>query len=209
MRRFVAALLVLTMVLAMCSVAYAAPKFTKDDIGKHVKFTGSLYGYDEPKASAKSKIIVKKGSVTQITDVKGSKWVKVAITLKADESYESVPDKELWFGVDKLEITSQSYNDVVFAGGGSGMSTEIYRYPLITKFVGKTIKTTGKIKLRKTASLAGKCLGIVPKGKKLKMTGVVGFDSRGIWFFEVKYNKKNGFVSYKYIKNGDKLVDGI
>ena len=202
MKKLVAALLVLTMVLAMCSVAFAAPQFTEDDIGKRVKFKGSLSGYDKPLNSAKSKVIIRKGSVSQITDVKGDKWVKVAITFKLGEDYDSVPDKQLWFGQDKLELTKQSWSDVVFAAGGSGNSEEIWRSKVFKSLVGKIVKTSGKVKLRKTASLAGKCQGVVKKGTKLKLTGIVGADSRGICFFQVKYNGKKYFVSAEYIKNG-------
>ena len=205
LKKFVAALLVLTMVLATGSVAFASSaKFTKEDaVGEKtiwVKFTGNLYAYDKPKAGSRTDIIVKKGSEAMLFDVsKDGKWVKLALSLFSGKS-DGVTK---WFRTDKLKKTS-GYSDigrVVFASGGSNMSTEAIRLDTkIGKYTNKTVKTTSRVNLRKTASLKGKSQGVVKKGEKVKLTGIVGMDSCGVVFFQAKYNGKTGFISEQYLK---------
>lgn len=210
LKKLVAALLVLTFALAATGAAFAEAKFTEEQAaeGLYVEFKGTVHGYDKPRNSSKSKIMVKKGSIGLLTEIKGTKWAKVLIT---DGTMNAMgKSKELWFGTDKLEAVKDQDNAfirVVFAAGGSGMSVEMEGDPLDVKYLkGKKLQTSGKVKLRKTPSLQGKCCGVVKKGVKLTCTGKLDFDSRLVVFFQVKYNGKKYFVSAEYLKNWEKVL---
>ena len=194
-KKFVAALLVLTMVLAMSSVAFAAKaKFTKKDIGTSVEFTGSLYGYDKHCAYKKSNVIVKKGSIAIIKSVYGKKWVELELTEDGKVTK--------WFGVDKLKGVADMplYARVIFGSGGAGISKPSGDISDVVKaYKNKKVKTTGKVKMHKNPSLSGKKLLSVPKGKKVTLTGRVGMDNCGVLFFEAKYKGKKGFISMGYL----------
>ena len=209
-RKLIAALLVLTLVLSLTGTAFAKAKFTKKQAasGLFVKFTGTVYGYNKPYASRKSNVIVKKGSVGLLVGVHGSKWAKVLLT-DGDMNARG-KSKELWFGVDRLEKVKDqdsAYIRVIFASGGSNMSLRVKDGTVTFKSLkGKKIQTTGKVDLRKYSSLEGKSRGVVKKGKKLTCTGKVGFDSRLVVFFQVKYNGKQYYVSAEYIKNWEDIL---
>ena len=205
MKKFVAALLVLTMALTLASTAFAASaKFTKADKGAFVQFKKNLQAYTQHSTAKKSGIIVKKGSKGKIVDVYGSKWVKVQLT--------SASSASRWFQADKLEFAVMDEVDeviaemlgwgVLFVSGGSGRSSELGT-PYAPELKGKTVKTTGKVSMRKNASLKGGFVGSVPKGKKVTLTGNWGLDDRLVTFFEVKYNGKKGFISEGYIRSSD------
>ena len=206
LKKFVAALLVLTMVLATGSVAFASSaKFTKKDVDNYtwLKFDGSLYAFDKPKFSSKTNIIVKKGSAALLLDVsKDGKWAELLLSLYTARNQTVTK----WFRTDKLSIAGNSstdykYGRVIFASGGSDMSDEFLRLKKkIGQYTNKTVVTTGKVNLRKTASLKGKSLGIVKKGEKVKLTGIVGMDWFGVVFFQVNYKGKTYFVSGEYLK---------
>ena len=220
-RKLVAALLVLSMVLALTGTAFAAAKFTKADKGVYVKFTGNMYAYNKPSHSSKSKILVRKGSTALITNVSANqKWVRLKITPdvteydeKKDEDVVLSAGKEMWFGVDRLSrVTSERHESihVTFSSGGSSLSKEEERaYDPRLKKVGK-VKITGKVNLRKKASLQGKSQGTVKKGTKLTLTGVLGMDTRGVIFFQVKVKNRSGkyFVSEEYTNLKGKFAIG-
>ncbi len=196
--RLVAALLVLSLALAMAGAALAAPKFTKEQAkrGQFVKFTGSMYGYNKHRSSSKSNIIVRKGSVGLLINVYGSKWGKVVIT-DGTMNMEG-KEKALWFNVDHLKaIGKNNYIHCYFGSGGSNLSMRGEHSGKSDLLKGK-IKITGKANLRKHYSLEGKSQGTVKKGKKLTLTGRYGVDSRDVIFYQVKYKNKKLYVSQAY-----------
>lgn len=214
LKKLVAALLALTFVLGMTSVAFAAPKFSKSDVesGLFVKFTGTVYGYKSASTAKRSDIIIRKGSVGLLTKLSGTKWGKVIIT--DGEMNATGKEKALWFKVDKLEEVEDqdtAYICCYFASGGDNMSLESEGKPIKFKYLkGKKVKLSGNANLRKTASLKGKSCGVVRKGQKLTCTGLVDFDSRVVVFFQVKHNGKKYYVSTQYLKNwADVLLKAI
>lgn len=194
MKRFVAVLLVLTMVLSLTSVAFAKEK--KFD-GVRVKFTGSAYGYKQAGAN-RSKVIVKKGSYTKSikSKIKGGKeWVLIKV--------DDIECDELWFSADYLAHTSKKGTMIVFAGGGSGRSEvagsktwDVLAYDKKQHHV----QATGNVNIRKKACLDSEICGVLRKGKKLYYTQYFAEDDREVLFYQVRYNGKNRWVSSKYTK---------
>ena len=214
MKKLIAALLVLTVVLSLGAPALAASaKFSEKDTnsqnGKLVfaKFKCNLPGYRTHSASGKSDVVVRKGSLAQVVGVYGKKWVKLRLVLSFNMDRPSV---ERWFKTDELKRVvdpdfvwepyhePRYHNKVTFCSGGSGASwqEDVTTDP---KLAGKRIKTTGKVNLRKTASLEGKSCGTVKKGQKVTLNGKVGIDTRDAVFFGVTVNKKDYFVSSRYL----------
>lgn len=207
MKKLMAALLVLSMITALCGTAFAA-KFTPRQAaeGLFVEFTGSAYGYNSPRNSSRSDTIVKKGSVGLLVGLKGDKWCKVVVT---DGTMNAMgQSKELWFGekyLKKVKDQDYAYIRCIFSSGGNGLSVQEYTTSL-EALKGKKIITSGKVNIRPYACLQGNSVGVVKKGKILTCTGVLGYDSRYVFFFQVKYNGKKRFVSAEFIKDWADIV---
>ena len=137
MKKLVAALLVLTMVLALTGAAFAETASNKICVGDYAKFTKNAYAYTAPKASKKAsdpEIIVRKGSVGEVVGKKGSYYL-VRLTPAIDnEDYGNVQDVNgywawcFWFKASTLGETKKTSVAVIFANGGVGMSKANWAY---------------------------------------------------------------------------------
>ena len=202
MKKFVAALLVLTMVLALASTAFA---YKEVPYSKMVKFTGSAWGYEKVTnnyGKNKSSVALRKGTIGLVVAKKGD-WYKIWIPARAGKDPEY-----LWFNKKYVKEGDYDYSYYFFSSGGSGRSGELFANSGYS-FAKKVVKTSGKVNLRKTASLAGKSQGVVKKGKKVTLTGKAGVDSRGAVFFEVKSSGKKGYISQEYLKGVSKYVNEV
>lgn len=138
MKKLVAALLVLTMVLALTGAAFAETVSNKICVGDYVKFTKNGYAYDAPRASKKisgPEVIVRKGSVAKVLAKKGS-----YVFLQLTPGYF---DKDLgntlevdtgvwawgfWFKTSVLGNTKSTSILVTFSNGGVGKSKAVQVY---------------------------------------------------------------------------------
>ena len=132
MKKLVAALLVLTLVLALTGRAMAGCKYK---MGDFVKFVKNSNCYEDRKSSTKwddPETIIRKGSVAVVIEQVGS-WVGLQITPAfADSKYGNtyVEDADgakwyfyaCWVKEDVLKATKADFIDVTFANGGVGMS---------------------------------------------------------------------------------------
>lgn len=207
MKKFLAALLVLSMLFAMCGTALAA-KFTEEQAayGLFVAFTHSARGYEKPDLKSKTDIIVKEGSVGLLVDIRGDHWAKVVVTDGTLNAMEKT--RELWFNTDylrKIRRQKSAYIRCIFGSGGDDLSVRD-THIVLKALNGKRITTTGKVNLRKYGSLQGKSQGVIPKGTKLTCTGVVASDSRLVVFFQVRHNDKKYYVSAEYIKDWEDVI---
>lgn len=224
MKKLVAALLVLTMVLALTGSAFAACKFVKGD---YVKFTKNAYAYRVADKS-KTTTVVRHGSYGQVLRVCGS-WTLVRLTPWIEDTsddpfgnYEDPNDPDwwcwaAWFKTSLLTgpCPKHLYVDVTFSQGGVGLSLPVagsvhcdtgcwfstlkgWRISSDSK---KHVKATkGSSWLHKTPSLSNNMGLAMSKGTTAKYLRKWGFDTRGVAFFKVKFRGKVGFVSEKYTK---------
>lgn len=198
MKKLVSILVLLSMVLALCSTAMASSKIHVYD---YVKFTGNAYGYEKA-GSKKTDLIIKKGSCAYVYAVSSNgKWVKISVDWYADTNGDL---EYMWFSTDHLKVLGDddTYMPLIFASGGSGRSYQIDKAHTFAPKGASRVKATGKVNIRKTASLSGKSLGVLHKGESLKYLKKVSLDSRGLVFFKVRYNGKNAWVSSIYTKLG-------
>ncbi|MBQ6349265.1 MAG: hypothetical protein IJI71_17200 [Clostridia bacterium] len=196
MKKLIAALLVLTMVLALTGSAMAASIC----VGDYVKFTKNSYGYDAPhsyKRTSDPEVIVHKGSIGEVVAKKNG-YYKIRLTLNTNDA--------LWFkkGDVKLSKASPITGDVlvVFSNGGNG-----YSKPIPGSVVKDTINTnkchvkaTAKVWMHYTPSLSNSYGKALHKDDKVKYRHVIGLDTRGVPFFGIRYSGKNLFVSSAYSK---------
>lgn len=181
MKRMVAALLALTVLMSCVAMAET-----------YVEFTANARGY-KSKGGKKSDVVIKKGSVsyTDEDDIDG-KWVKVYV----DE------ENELWFKTSNLEESDEEEQRILYVSGGSGRSTnededEAESYKTSKKYV----YATGKCNIRKTPALDGKRLGTLKKGATLKYLGKRAEDARGVYWYKVRTKSgKTGWVSEAFTK---------
>ena len=189
MKKFLSALLVLTMVLAIAGSAMAATKFT---LYKMVEFKCDSNAYSAAKASKKTNNVVAKGSRAQVRCVSG-KFVKLRVNRASK--------KEMWFKACDLKNTNKTDTKVVWAKGGRGMSSRDWTDPIKTyDFAkGKYVKVSGHTNLRKTPSLHCKSQGVVEKCTLLKATGRYAEDDRDVCWEEVCYKGKKLWVSDNFL----------
>ena len=174
MKKVISAILLVS-ILAACTVALA-----------NVEFIGSTYVYKKA-GSGKTSIVIKRGSVLEDVDTYGKYWTKVELS---DGSTG-------WVRTKYVKSTTKDVEDapVIYGAGGYKKSSVKGDGDPITA---KKIKATGRVNIRDGASLSSKVLGTLQKGKTLPATGKTKIDSRGVTFYEVKYNGKIAYVSSGY-----------
>ena len=197
MKKLIAALLVLSMLLAVGVGALAKTKL-EEDAG--AVFTGTTWGYKQAKLGTRSKIAIAKDSLAQVTKLsKDGKWAKVLV--------DPDNDTQLWFQTKYLvhysEVEAEDMKPIRFAAGGTDHSDEDDEAKEIkykTSYKKVQVKKGKRTNVRKTASLKGKTLGVVRSGQKIKYLGVRKVDLRGVFFYKVKYNGKTAWISSEYTK---------
>lgn len=198
MKKLLAALLVLTMVVALASTAFAY-KEKEDD--KYVKFTGSAWGYGKVTnnyGKNKGPVALRKGSIAHVVAYKGD-WYKIEVPTRGMKDVEF-----FWFNKKYTKATDSEEVKLIYSAGGSGRSTaEGEEEEIAAKYKKVTVKSGRRTNIRKTASLAGKSLGVIGKGHgtktvKLHKDHMKVADSRGIFFYHIIYKGKAAWVSSEY-----------
>ncbi len=175
MKKLVAALLVLTMVLALTGSAMAGCKFS---IHQYVKFNKNAYAYTEPKNSKKTNdpaTIISKGSIGCVEGVSGD-WVRFS---------------NGGVGLSKPLYRDAAGNFVYFKDEGA------YR---ISDNCYKHVKATAKVWLHYTPSLSNSYGKALVKDQKVKYRRAWSLDERLVPFYGVRYNGKCLWVSSLYTK---------
>ncbi len=220
MKKLVAALLVLTMVLALTGSAMAGCKFS---IHQYVKFNKNAYAYTEPKNSKKTNdpaTIVSKGSIGCVEGISGN-WVRVRLTPYGTGGNFTCPDYgtcwTAWFKSGDLKASKAAAltSDVLvrFSNGGVGLSKPLYRDAAgnfiyykdegayrISDNCYKHVKATAKVWLHKTPSLSNSYGKALKKDQKVKYRRAWSLDERLVPFYGVRYNGKCLWVSSLYTK---------
>lgn len=211
-KKIVAALLVLTMVLAMAGTAMASCKINEWDC---VKFTKNTVAYKCRDGKATS-TIVRKGSYALVKKVCGN-WVQLYL----DNELEHTG----WFKANNLkvcnagkkigsgEFASRIYIYVVYSQGGVGLSRELAVYDdedpddeydyndlRLSADCYKHVKAKASVWLHKEASLKKNYGVALHKGDKVTYRRKWGVDTRAVIFFGVKYKGKCLWVSSEYSK---------
>lgn len=185
MKKLFAAVLALALVLALTAPAMAAAKIKAGD---YVELKRDATAYSAAKNSKATKNVAMKGSIAQVTKVSG-KFAKVVVNPSSN--------KTVYFKTSDLKISTSgaSYIIVGWIKGGDGMSKAVDGSKMSYEPEKKKVKVTQTISLRKGYSLSHKTAGTVKKGKVLKYRGYVGFDDRGIMWFNVSYKNKSLWIS--------------
>jgi len=212
MKKLVAALLVLTMVLAMAGTAMASCAIKEWDC---VKFTKNTVAY-KCRDGKPTSTIVRKGSYALVKKVCGN-WVQLYL----DNELENTR----WFKTANLkvcnagkkigsgEFASRIYIYVVYSQGGVGLSRELAVYDdedpddefdyndlRLSADCYKHVKAKASVWLHKEASLRKNYGVALHKGDKVTYRRKWGVDTRAIIFYGVKYKGKCLWVSSEYSK---------
>ena len=221
MKKLVAALLVLTMVLALTgTVAMADCKFK---VGTWVKFTNNAVCYKNPHSGITSTTI-RKGSQSFIIDTRGSDWVKIQlhpidVTIDGvswEEDFDGI--KAGWFKVSDLKVlnnpqpkvrniagvTIQQGVYIVYSNGGVKQSLPMPEDTTVDTSVVHAkychVKATAKVYMHRVHALTKNYGRALHKDEVVKYRHLIGFDSRVTPFYGIRYNGKNLWVSYEYSK---------
>jgi len=215
MKKLVAALLVLTMVLALTGAAMAESIC----VGDYVKFTKNGFAYSEPKSYkvvSDPEVIVRKGSTAYVIAKKGD-YVFLQLTpgfLSEDLGNTYEVESGLyawgyWFKKDVLDTVKKESNKVIlvtFSNGGVTKSKVLLENVpdsgenRITASCKKHVKATGKVWMHKTPSLSNNYGSALHKDDIVTYRRVWGMDTRGQVFWGIKYNGKCLYVSGAYTK---------
>ena len=187
MKKFIAALLVLTMVLSLASAAMAACDIKA---GMWVEFKCDSAAYTAAKSSKKTASEVQKGSIAWCEAVCG-KYAKLLVN-EAGKTYR-------WFKTADLKESTVSYTLVIWAKGGKGMSTCTKARYFVKQLKDVKIKVTGHTNLRKNPGMKFKSQGVVEKCDMLKLTGRYGYDDRGVAWLEICKKGTKLWVSSMYV----------
>ena len=203
MKKILAAVLVLTMVLALCTTAFAGGKFEN---GGWARFKGTAWGYGKVTnnyGKDKSNVCIKKGSILQIAQVgrvKGD-WVKLLVPT-SDGGYE-----KLWFNKKYLNRKANASEFVMFASGGNGRSFvgsgSMNIWTLGYRWV-RMVNKNRRVNIHTKPYLASKDIGTMTGNKKFKLYSQgdnLFFDSRGVPWFKIWFEKADkgyAFVSGVY-----------
>ena len=213
MKKLVAALLVLTMVLALTGSAFAETIC----VGDYVKFTKNGYAYSEPKSYKKvsdPEVIVRKGSKAYVVAKKGD-YVFLQLTpgyLTEDlgNTYEVATGLYAWGywfkkGVlDTVKKDANKYISVVFSNGGNGKSKTMAKnipdagLTQLNPSYKKHVKATAKVWMHYGPSLSASYGRALHKDDKVTYRRVYGYDTRGQLFWGIKYKGKCLYVSDAY-----------
>ena len=186
MKKFVSMLLVLTMVLALCSTAFAASL-----AGNYVILKCDSNAYNSAKSSAKTKSVAAKGSIG-ICDKVCGKYARVTVNLAGTTT---------WFKKCDLKLAEEETIAFKWVKGGKGMS-QCMKSTIGTNkalFKGK-IKVMEHTNLRKNPGMKFKSQGVVEKCDMLKLTGRYGYDNRLVAWLEVCYKGRKLWVSTLCVK---------
>lgn len=207
MKKLVAALLVLTMVLALVGSAMAECKF---EIGDCVRFTKNTVAYNHRGGKATS-TIVRKGSLAVISRVCDN-WVELVLDYTGNTR---------WFKTDNLKVTTKGkyvpevgetlYIYVTYAQGGVGKSIELMTFDdadpkeendinnwRISADCYKHVEAKASVWLHKESSLNKNYGAALHKGDKVTYRRKWGMDSRFVKFYGVRYKGKCLWVSSRY-----------
>ena len=200
MKKLVAALLVLTMVLALTGTAMAGCKIKK---GMYVAFTKNASAYTAPRDSKKTddpETIVKKGSIAYVEDVKGDYALLRLSHIGVIDSFQVYG----WFKTSALTKHAAHKNTgdvaVIYCQGGNGLSKALPGSVVTDTTEKNHVKATGKVWLHKTYSLSKSYGKALKKDQVVKYRHLIGFDNRGVGFFGVRYEGKCLWVSSMYSK---------
>ena len=192
MKKIIAAMLVLTMVLALGSTALASHCVSA---GMYVKFCKDTPAYTEAKSSKETTNVVQKGSTAWCDKICG-KYARVIVNVSADT--------KCWFRISDLcpADGDHLYTRVVWARGGKGMSTcRKSSISYIRAIKGFYVKVTGHTNLFRNPGMKFSSQGMVEKGKLLKLTGYTGFDDRGVMWVQVCFKGKKVWLSTNFVNS--------
>ncbi len=229
MKKLIAALLVLTMVLALTgTVAMADCEFKKGD---YVKFIKNANMYDGHHDSKRTDAIIRKGSTACVECTYGSKWVKLRLAPYAFDRDGNIVQPEgftpkhayTWIKVDDLKkislakalyeikVRGEDGNWYVIAfadthvvysnlGNGNEASQPWNVYIDNVNPNKKHVKATAKVWLRKTYALHQSYGRALHKDDVVCYRHLIGLDTRGVIFYGVNYKGHKLWVSSEYTK---------
>ena len=201
MKKLAAALIVMSLILALASTAFAYKEETLPQ-GYKVKFIGSAWGYEKvtnQHGVNKSDVAIRKGSVLYASAKKGN-WYKIWLADSKGIDFEA-----FWFNGDYLKVGVEDEWKLVFSSGGYNRTDDYIRDTQVKYSKYKTVKIQNgrKVNVRKGPGLSYASLGRKGKGHGYKLylhkDHLVVTDVRGVDWLHVKAINGNSWVSMEYI----------
>ena len=184
MKKFLATLLLVAILVSSIAASAALLKFTKN-----------AYLYEKPRCH-KTSTVIKKGSIAE-----GTPSAKMT---KGHFSAVKIQGKTFYVKSELLKVVTSGTPKIIYAQGGTGKSNQPGTPEKVTGFTRVYVVKGKKVNVRATPSLAGKAVGASLKGGKwVKFLGYKAADERGVYFYKIQDSKgRIGWVSevYTYLK---------
>ena len=200
MKKLAAALIVMSLILALASTAFA---YKEEPVLLRMKFIGSAWGYEKvtnQHGVNKSDLAMRKGSVWFAVAKKGN-WYKMAFYTNAGDNTD-----EFWFNGDYLKkVSDDTPLKLVFSSGGYNRMPDWQTDAKVKYAKYKTVKVQDgrRVNIRKGPGLNYASLGRKGKGHGYKLylhkDHQVISDARGVEWLHVKAYNGNSWVSMEYI----------
>ena len=170
--------------------------------------TAPPYIYVEFKSD--STVYRKAGSnPTDVTILKGS--IAAALKQSKDKRWVQIlygPNNNLkgWVRYVRLKKAKLQYPLINYASRSQGAARVDLDDSALT-LAGKTFKVRVNTKVYKTGSHSGKVLGKLKKGLSVVATGKLSVDSKGVFYVQIAYKSKIGWVSETSLRGASEAIN--
>ena len=148
--------------------------------------------------SSKTDVVILKGSTAYATARSANKkWVKIL--------YGANNEQEGWVPYRLLKKAPYDYPLINYASanGGDGRIDKSDA----AKLAGKTFKVRVNANVYKTGSSSGKLIGRLKKGLVVTASGRLAVDSTGVFFLQISYKGKVGWMSETSLKGASSAIN--
>ena len=166
--------------------------------GMYVEFKRDSAVYKKA-GSGKTGVVILKGSTAYANQrSKDKKWVKII--------YGADYKKEGWVPFKALRKASKDYPLIDYAAKSSsnGARTDLSG---ASKLAGLRFKVRKAAKLFSTGSSGGDVLAKLKKGRAVTATGKLKVDSSGVFYVQVSYKGKTGWMSEKALSGASSAIN--
>ena len=150
--------------------------------------------------SGKTNVIIQKGS-TLLADArsKDKKWVRI---------YYGEKNKDVgWLPFKLLRKAPYDYPIINYASSSGGKGTRIDLDAGAAKLAGTRFKVRVTTKVYKSGSSKSKAVGRLKKGLSVRATGKLKVDASGMFFVQITYKGKTGWVPEASLKGASSAIN--
>ena len=163
----------------------------------YVEFKGDSTVYKKA-GSGRTDVVILKGSTAEAIKVsKDKKWVQIY--------YGANNAQKGWVRYSRLKKSSIDYPLINYASSTEG-AARLALEAAAQQLAGRTFKTSQTARVYKTGTSEGKLATTLEKGVEVTATGKLTVEDSGVFFLQVNYGKKLGWVSEAVLRGASAAI---